>query len=543
MLTNLQVKNIVLIESLEVDFRSGYTALTGETGAGKSIILSALGLLLGKKADGSILRFGSESGEVSGEFDLPDSIKPILAENEIEANGLLIRRKITADGKSKAYINDSAVSLKLLSEIGQYLVEIHSQHEQSTLLDPYLQREIVDKYAGIDADVAALGRLYAQWRQAASQLAAAIAKIEAAKREEDYLRHVVAELDEFGAVIGEEEELAAKRRAMMEFEKTAGIIRSSIEELTEGRSAENSINSSQKILIRAGSERFKEAIDILERAAIEVNEAMKELERLAAEGEYSQDELERIEARLFAIRDLCRKYECRPDELPAHREQAAEKLKVINDAEVNIKALEELNMKLAAEYAKQAETVTAARKKASQKLEKQLLAELKPLAMQGTRFEVRFAVTEPTAKGVDKVEFYASTNPGVPLAGLAGVASGGEISRFMLALKVVLIGASSAPTVIFDEIDTGTGGAIAASIGERLAKLGKQMQVFVVTHLPQVAASATHHLKVSKKSVKGSNITSLEELSASERKEELARMLAGAEISDEARAAAGKLLS
>ena len=543
MLSNLKVKNIVLIESMEVDFREGYTALTGETGAGKSIILSALGLLLGKKSDGSILRFGTESGEVSGEFEVPESVKPILEENDIESESLLIRRKITADGKSKSFINDTAVSLKLLAEIGKSLVEVHSQHEQSTLLDAASQRDIIDKYAGLEPDLAALGATYSQWKQAAAELNAAQAKIAAARKEEDYLRHVVAELDEFAPAHGEEEQLADKRRAMMEFEKTAGVIRNAIEELTEGRNVENAINSSQKILLRSGAERFKTAIDTLERASVEVSEAFRELERLAAEGEYSEDELERIEARLFGLRDLSRKYDCAADELADYKKQVEEKLKLITDAEGNIKALEEANSRLGADYNKKAEAVSAARKKAAQKLEKQLLAELKPLAMQGTRFEVRFNPAEPSGKGIDKVEFHASTNPGVPLAVLSDVASGGEISRFMLALKVVLIGASSAPTVIFDEIDTGTGGAVAASIGERLAKLGKNMQVFVVTHLPQVAASATHHLRVSKKTVKGTNVTSLEELDAKARKEELARMLAGAEITAEARAAAERLLS
>lgn len=542
MLTNLKVRDIVLISQLEVDFRPGFTSLTGETGAGKSIILSALGLLLGKKADSSILRFGAESGEVSGEFELPKNIIPLLEENDIETDNLLIRRKITADGKSKSYVNDTAVSLKLLAEIGSRLVEIHSQHEQSTLLDPSSQRDIIDKFAGIEPQLNALGKVFAEWKQAEKDLNDAKAAIETARREEDYLRHVLAELDALSPEVGEEEILADKRRGLMDLEKSAGIIRNALEELTKDRNVDSAILAAQKILIRSNAERFKDVIDSLERASIEVSEAFSRLEKLADEANNPAQEIERIEERLFAIRELSRKYGRPADELAIYRGEVAEKLKLLNRAEGNLKELTEKNGKLAAAYGAEAANITESRKKAAAKLEKQLMAELKPLAMAGTRFEVRFSESQPTAKGIDKIEFYASTNPGVPLAVLAEVASGGEISRFMLGLKVVLINASSAPTVIFDEIDTGTGGAVAASIGERLAKLGKQMQVFVVTHLPQVAASATHHMRVSKKTVKGANITSLEELDAKSRKEELARMLAGSEISDEARAAAEALM-
>lgn len=543
MLTNLKIKNIVLIDSLEVDFAPSYTALTGETGAGKSIILSALGLLLGKKADGSILRFGAESGEVSGSFAINDKVSAILAENEIEGEELLIRRKITADGKSKSFINDTAVSLKILTEIGQYLVEIHSQHEQSTLLEPASQRDIIDKFAKLEADLKILSDTYFELKTAEKELESRRAAIAKAKQEEDYLRHAFAELAEFNPIVGEEEALADKRRSMMDFEKTAAIIQNAIEELTSNKNVDNAIIAAQKTLMRANNKLFTEVIEALERASIEVGAAFNELERLSNQDSYNESELENIEARLFGLRDLARKYSRKSDELAVLKDEIAAKLNALKTEEGDFKALGKRHEALAQKYNKQANEVTEKRKKAAEKLEKALITELKPLAMQGTKFAVKFSVTEPTAKGVDRVEFLASTNPGVPIRPLAEVASGGEISRFMLALKVVLIGASSAPTVIFDEIDTGTGGAVAAAIGERLAKLGKNLQVFVVTHLPQVAASATHHLRVSKKAVKGNNVTSLTELDAKQRKEELARMLAGADITDEARAAAGKLLS
>ena len=544
MLTNLKIKNIVLIDALEVDFAPGYTALTGETGAGKSIILSALGLLLGKKADGSILRFGAASGEVSGEFANNDRISAILAANEIEADGnLLIRRKISADGKSKSFINDTAVSLKILAEIAPHLVEIHSQHEQSVLLEPASQRDIIDKFAGLDAELDAIAATYYALKTTEKELEERKKAILEAKREEDYLRHAHAEISAFNPTSGEEELLADKRRAMMDFEKTALLIQDALEELTQGKNVDSAIISAQKTLIKSGNKIFDEVINTLERASVEVTEAMAGLERLSSAGEYNERELENIEERLFALRDMARKYARPADELSALKDEIATKLQALKTEEGDLEALGKKHKALVNEYNMQAAEITAARKKAAEKLEKLLVAELKPLAMQGTKFAVKFSQTEPTAKGVDKVEFQASTNPGVPIRPLADVASGGEISRFMLALKVVLIGASSAPTVIFDEIDTGTGGAVAAAIGERLAKLGKNLQVFVVTHLPQVAALATNHLKVSKTTVKGSNVTGLEELNASMRKEELARMLAGADITKEARAAAGKLLA
>jgi len=544
MLTNLKIKNIVLIEGLEVDFAPGYTALTGETGAGKSIILSALGLLLGKKADGSILRFGAASGEVSGEFALNNRVAALLAANEIEADGnLLIRRKITADGKSKSFINDTAVSLKILAEIAPHLVEIHSQHEQSVLLEPASQRDIIDKFAGLDAELDAIAATYYALKTAEKELEERKKAIIDAKREEDYLRHAHAEISAFNPTAGEEELLADKRRAMMDFEKTALLIQDALEELTRDKNVDSAIISAQKTLIKSGNKIFDEVINTLERASVEVTEAMAGLERLSSAGEYNEQELENIEERLFALRDMARKYARPADELSALKDEIAAKLQALKTEEGDLEALGKKHKALVNEYNKQAAEITAARKKAAEKLEKLLVAELKPLAMQGTKFAVKFSQTEPTAKGMDKVEFQASTNPGVPIRPLADVASGGEISRFMLALKVVLIGASSAPTVIFDEIDTGTGGAVAAAIGERLAKLGKNLQVFVVTHLPQVAALATNHLKVSKTTIKGSNVTGLEELNASMRKEELARMLAGADITKEARAAAGKLLA
>jgi DNA repair protein RecN (Recombination protein N) len=540
MLKSLHIKNIVLIEDLELDFKQGFSALTGETGAGKSIVLSALGLLLGKKADASILRFGSESGEVTGEFDVTPQIKAILQDNEIDADELVIRRKISADGKSKSFINDTSVTLKLLDEIGANLVEIHGQHDQSGLLDTAVQLEIIDKFAKVNLD--GLAAAYQQWKAKEKELAERQKKIEDAKREEDYLRHVLEELSELNPQAGEEQELADKRREMMDYEKIARILSDVESELTGDRNVDSAIVNAQKSLNRANQTKFDKAIEHLEAASVALGEAFAEIERLQNDMDADPDKIANIEERLFRIRELARKYNTQPDQLADFMGEVAGKLSLIKNEESGIKQLTDQVKKLAAEYLAEAEKISEQRKKAAKILEQKLIAELKPLAMQGTKFEVGFAQVAPSSNGSDKVEFLASTNPGTPIAPLKGIASGGEISRFMLALKVVLLNASAAPTIIFDEIDTGTGGSIAAAIGERLAKLGSSLQVFVVTHLPQVAACAENHLKVSKKTVKGRNATTVEILSSEERKEELARMLAGSTITKEARAAAEKLL-
>lgn len=543
MLQSLHIKNIVLIENLELEFKGGFTSLTGETGAGKSIILSSLGLLLGNKADASILRFGAASGEVTGEFQNNKNISQLLADNEIESDELVIRRKISADGKSKAFINDTPVSLKLLEELGRNLVEIHGQRDQSTLLDQSKQRELLDKYASLSTELENLAAKFEEWKKSERELTERRSKIDEAKREEDYLRHVLEELNEFDAKPGEEEELSDRRRAAMDFEKTAKILSEAFGELTKDKNVDSAIISAQKILVRANVPAFAAAIESLEKASIEIGEAFSELERLGENVDTDPDKIAIIEERLFKIRELSRKYARPADQLHIFKDEIAQKLSLIKNEEGGIKQLAADTKKLEAEYLEIASAISAKRKEFAKKMEHKLSAELKPLAMAGTKFQIKFEAQAPNSKGIDKIEFLAATNPGMPLSSLASVASGGEISRFMLGLKVVLLGASSAPTIIFDEIDTGTGGSVAAAIGERLAKLGKELQVFVVTHLPQVAALAGNHLKVSKRISNKTNVTEVMELDAKSRKEELARMLAGSEITDEARAAAGKLLA
>lgn len=541
MLKSIHIKNVILIDEIEVEFADGYTALTGETGAGKSIILSALGLLLGKKADANILRDAEKSAEVVGEFSMNPATKILLDENELESDGLLIRRKIGTDGKSKCYVNDTPVSQKILADIGASLVEIHSQHEQSTLFDADVQREIIDKFASLN--LRALADAFRVFKDAEKELRDRKAAIAKAQAEEDYLRHVMEELTELNPQPDEEGELADKRRDMMSYEKIATILRDAEDDLTRDKNVETALVNAQKTFIRADEKKFDKLVDCIERALIEVGDLFSEMQSLGNELLFDPEELNRIEQRLFAIRGLARKYDCHPDQLSTYAEEIAKKLELLSDEESNLKALQAKVKLYEAEYMKIAGEISAARKISAKSLQTKLLEELAPLAMASVQFEVKFDAQEASANGIDKIEFIAATNPGTAMRSLADIASGGEISRFMLALKVALLGVSAAPTIIFDEIDTGTGGSVAAAIGERLARLGQGLQVFVVTHLPQVAGKAQNHLLVMKQDVKGRNITKLQVLKGDERREELARMLSGAELTEEARAQAMKLMA
>lgn len=541
MLKSIHIKNIILIDEIEVDFVDGYTALTGETGAGKSIILSALGLLLGKKCDVNILRDDTKPAEVVGEFSVNSDTKLFLEEQDLDTDELIIRRKIGTDGKSKCYINGSSVSQRTLGDLGNTLVEIHSQHEQSTLFEPETQREIIDKFA--ELDLRPLASAFRAFKDAEKELRDRKAAIAKAQSEEDYLRHVLEELTELNPQPDEEGELADKRTEMMGYEKQATILRDAEDDLTRDKNVEMALVNAQKTFIRAEEPKFEKLVDCIERALIEVGELYSEMQSLMNDMRFDPEELNRTEQRLFAIRGLARKYDCHPDQLSDYREEIAKKLELLSDEETNLKALQEKVKKLEAEYMAIANEISAARQKSAKILQTKLLEELTPLAMGSVQFEVKFAAQEPSANGIDKIDFIAATNPGTAMRSLADIASGGEISRFMLAMKVALLGVSAAPTIIFDEIDTGTGGSVAAAIGERLARLGQGLQVFVVTHLPQVAGKAGNHLLVMKQDVEGRNITKLKTLSGDERKEELARMLSGAELTDEARAQAMKLMA
>ncbi|MCD6035495.1 MAG: repair protein RecN [Rickettsiales bacterium] len=562
MLSQLSIRNIVLIESLDIPFGKGLCVLTGETGAGKSIILGALGLVLGKRGKGgSLLRHGAQQGSVAAEFSLSSkeqkiSIDTFLDTYAIEAEGeaLRLRRVVYADGTTKAFINDMPVGVGVLNQLGDLLVEIHGQHDQRGLLDPAGHREVLDAYAGLSAHVGVVSKAFKAYRAIADELVSRREKQATAAREEEYLRHVAEELSALKVRAGEEDTLSELRQRLMQREKLQGVLSDAIGELSGSKDVVVSLQSAQRVLMRSSviqgenelAIQLREVVDSLERAAIETGEAVAKLERVGQGNDDEETRVDVVEERLFALRAAARKHNRAVDELPVYLQEIRASLALISSEGEVFSQLEADLLKARAEYVTQAELLSASRKKAALKLAKALIAELKPLKMENVQFDgVMTELSEESwgEKGKDRVEFLVSMNPGQPLASMAKVASGGELSRFMLALKAVLAEVKSVPVLIFDEVDTGIGGAVADAVGSRLARLGESAQVLVVTHQPQVASKGSHHLKVEKHEKKGETFTTVGVLDPSARKEELARMLAGALVTDEARAAAERLLA
>lgn len=552
MLTQLTIRDIVLIEQADLPFAAGLCVLSGETGAGKSILLDALGLVLGGRAEARLVRQGKEQGVVTAEFDIAGfpAIKTSLADLGLEAESdqLFIRRILTADGKSRCFINDQTVSVTALKTIGEQLVEIHGQHDQRGLLDPSSHRDLLDDFANLNAERKKVEAAFALWREKVNALEALKEAVARARAEEDYLRHAMGELDALNPKADEEETLAEKRQNMMHGEKRVEAINAALHELQGASPVAGSVHAAARILARSSSlesSRCTAAIEMLERAALEVDEAVSELERIAEESLFNPAELERIEERLFALRDLSRKHRVDVAGLAKLLEDMRGKLSLLESQTTSLASLEAEGAAAREHYLKLAEVLSAKRKTKAAILEKAIMGELDALKMAGTKIVVSMEPLPEAnwqAEGIDRVTYLAATNAGSQPAPLAKIASGGELSRFMLALKVAMRDVRGAATLIFDEIDTGTGGAVADAIGKRLARLGETSQVLVVTHLPQVAAKGMHHLRVSKSDDGKQTRTQVHALSESERREELARMLAGADITEEARAAAGKLM-
>lgn len=551
MLTSLLIRNIVLIEQCDLAFARGLCVLTGETGAGKSILLDSLGLVLGMRAEARLLRHGATQAGVTASFDISgnESAKAILAELGLEAEDeLIIRRTLTPDGKTRCFVNDVAVSVAGLRSLGETLVEINGQHDGHGLLDPATHRAMLDAYGELEPQLARMAEAYGQWRQQREALQAAERALEEAAREKDYLQHMQKELGQISPEAGEEETLADTRSRMMQGEKLADTLNDAQKELTTGKGAMSMMSSAQRILARSslGADgKFAVAVDALERACTMLGEAEEAIEKAIADAQYNPAELERIEERLFGLRGAARKYNVTVEGLVALKAEVDGKLAGLRDQQHTLGSLQEAVATAKAAFLKQAEALHTVRAKAAKKLEAAVAAELEGLRMGATTFSVMCEVLPEerwSATGMDAVHFEAATNKGAALAPLHKIASGGELSRFMLAMKVALAKVKSTPTLIFDEIDTGTGGAIADAIGQRLAKLGATHQVLVVTHLPQVAACGTNHLRVMKEEKSGHTFTQVMTLSPKERTEELARMLAGAEVTAEARKAAEKLL-
>lgn len=553
MLHNLAIRNIILIESLDIPFTRGLCVLTGETGAGKSILLDALGFVLGERMVQKLLRHGANQGSVTAEFTTTNNtaLIDLLEEQGIEhgEETLCLRRIIYPDGRNKCFANDVPVSVNLLKQIGGLLLEIHGQHDQRGLLEPSTHMAIIDAYGHLEEDVTKITALYHTWKDNAKKLAEICEAQQAAQREEDYLRHIAKELESLAPEEGEEDILAASRTELMNKEKLLQTLDSALNSLTGANDVRASLFSTQKLLMRCNNltenGRFDAAIDALERASVEVQEATESIERTAQEFDNGNERLETVEERLFALRAAARKFNLPVDALAGYNDEINAKLTLLDDQTTAIQTLEKQVEHSKSCYQHHAKLLSEARKETAHRLEKALAVELSPLKMGNTRFEVSIqpaANTEWSAFGMDKISFLASTNPGSPLSPLAKIASGGELSRFMLAIKVVLAGVNSTPTLIFDEVDSGIGGAVADAVGRRLQLLGNHVQILVVTHQPQVAAKGTTHFKVIKESNDITTSTSVTLLSSETRKEELARMLAGEHITPEARAAADKLL-
>jgi len=557
MLVGLTIRDVVLIEELHLAFADGLCALTGETGAGKSILLDALGLALGARADSALVRHGARQAVVTAEFDLPADHPAfaLLAEHALDTEPpLILRRTLTPDGRSRAFANDQPVSVSLVRQLGETLVEVHGQFDTHGLMNAQTHRGVLDGFARLDGTAGELAEAWRAWRRAEAQRAEAAEEMTRARAEEEYLRHAVAELDELAPEPGEADRLASTRETLMHSEKLVEAIRQALEETAGDGGADAAIGRAQRALERVADKaggRLDAAIAPLDRAAAEIGEAAAQLQAAAADLDLDPRALESLEERLFSLRGAARKFGCEIDALPDLRADLARRLDLIEDQG---DALDRLAAAVAAArtaYVETAGSARAARREAAGGLDAAVDRELPPLKLDKARFETRVEpLDEPDwgPAGMDRVQFAVATNPGAPPGPLSKIASGGELARFMLALKVVLAegrrgAGAGVPTLIFDEVDSGIGGATAAAVGERLARLADRLQVLVVTHSPQVAARAGHHWQVRKADGGGAVATTVLPLDPDQRREEIARMLSGARVTDQARAAADSLLA
>ena len=549
MLTGLSIRDVVLIEALDLEFDVGLCVLTGETGAGKSILLDALALALGARADSGLVRSGAERAQVAASFNAPANVLAMLAENDISLDAdesLIIRRSVRADGGSKAFINDQPCSAALLRDVGACLVEIHGQHDDRGLLTPRGHRALLDAFGRCDA--ASVAAYFAAWQGAKAQLDAAREALENAARDREWLEHAVAELRRFAPQEGEEEQLASERADMQKGERIAEDLRAVLEAFEGSDSGLAKLRSAARRLDRLAGEHalLAAALTALDRSVIEASEAEDKLIAATQALSFDPERLDAIEVRLFELRGLARKHNVRPEELAQLTGDLAAKLDAIEAGGEGLAKLEAEVSRHADAYRKAASALSAQRQEAATRLDAAVAAELAPLKLDAAKFRTAveaFPEDRWTAHGMDRVEFLISTNPGAPFAPLAKIASGGELSRFILALKVALAEEGGAATIIFDEIDRGVGGAVASAIGERLARLaGAGKQLLAVTHSPQVAAKGQAHYFIAKSSEGTVTRTGVTRLDAEGRRQEIARMLSGAEITDEARAQAARLM-
>lgn len=552
MLQSLSVRNVVLIDKLDLEFHSGLSVLTGETGAGKSILLDSLGLVLGNRAETSLIRCGEDKLSVTAVFDIPEShkeLKDFLAENELECeNELIIKRTLTSDGKGKIFINDQPSSVKLLKEIGKYLVEVHGQFDNQGLLNPANHLDVLDAYGNYPALLSETSAAYKEFKTLAKRRAQAEADIAQAKQDEENLRHWVKELENAHTYTGEEAELTAQRSELMNAEKIIESLSYAYNSLTQGNDVQSAIRHAQAAMDKASSQapgKYDEIIASLDRALIEVSEAVGQIETASENISMNTNELENIESRLFMLKGLARKHQTDIDGLETVLADFKAKLNTIELGEDGLEELRKAEQNARLNYISKANELSSARKIAAEKLDESVMTELPPLKMEKARFVTMINKADESAwneKGFDNVAFTVATNPNSPQGPINKIASGGELARFMLALKVNLAESSNVSAMIFDEVDAGVGGATAQAVGERLARLAKDVQVLVVTHSPQVASRGNNHYKVAKATENNVTTTNVRELTETERHEEIARMLAGETITEEARAAAKVLI-
>ena len=552
MLAQLIIRDIVLIDRLDLQFGTGLTVLTGETGAGKSILLDALALALGGRGDGSMVRQGERQGQVTAVFDLPlaHPAWDIVRAQDLEPDGTLILRRVQMpDGRTRAFLNDSPISAQTLRDVSRRLVEIHGQHDDRALVDPAAHRALLDAFGGLEGRLEKVRTAHAGRRAAERRHDDEAARIEKARADADYLHHVHDELSKLKPVPGEEEALGERRAAMQQAEKVSGDLRDAYE-CVGGEGSPSSTFSAllRRLERRAGQapELVEPCLRALDALLVSLDGATAAFEEALQAADFDPRELESVEERLFALRAAARKHSVTVDALPELLERFTGDIEALDAGETRLSALAKAVEAARETYRRAAEDLSKGRAAASGRLDAAVNRELGPLKLERARFSTQIESSPEVAgpDGIDRVEFWVSTNPGTRPGPLTKVASGGELARFMLALKVSLADRGSAPTLVFDEIDTGVGGAVADAIGSRLARLSGKIQVLAVTHAPQVAARSMSHLRISKSALKGEGrvATRVTALADDSRREEIARMLAGATVTEEARAAARRLI-
>ena len=555
MLTELYIQDIVLIDRLTLSVGGGLTALTGETGAGKSIMLDSLELATGGRSDKGLVRQGAEQGIVSATFEISQKhdVWRVLAENGLptdEADGLVMLRRVQgADGRARAFINDMPVSVTMLRQVGETLIEVHGQHQSQGFLHAAAHRGLLDEFGDLEPNATKTRKAWRAWQEAEAALSERVNGRDAAQREADWLRFAVGELKDLAPESGEETTLAERRAVLMAAEKVSSDLNDALGLLAED-GMESKLSGALARLETAASRlqgesaaSLEELVQRLDNSLSEVQETRSAVEHRIVDFEFDPQELEDVEQRLFSLRAAARKYNTGPDDLGGYLLSLVGQLQLLEDSEADLAGLTEAVKTSRKSYFKLAKNLSALRVKAAGKLEKAVAKELAPLKLGNARFSIDLQTHEDFASGdgIDKVAFLIATNPGAEPGPLKQIASGGELSRFVLAMKAALVQKDGRTVIIFDEVDSGVGGAVADAVGERLAGLASNAQVLVVTHSPQVAARAGRHwhvAKAGKKEVK----TSVHLLSEAERAEEIARMLSGAKVTDAARAAARQLL-